>query len=110
MEVLAGFKAMCLPQQGQAQKWASARVVEALREYHTPLQLRKRIQSRCSGLKISEGLRKVSSLASTRVKHVTRWVFSLNFTKIFLPLALAGFLAILHPHTEIQVDTVLVTI
>jgi len=97
---------MCLPQQGQARKWASASVLQALREYHSPLQLRKKIQSKCSNLKISDGLRKVSSLASTRVKHVTRWVFSLNFTKIFLPLALAGFLAILHPHTEIQLGVV----
>ena len=38
-----------------------------------------------------------------RVQHVTRWVFTLNFTKIFLPLLLLSFLTLLHPHTEIQV-------
>ena len=42
-----------------------------------------------------------------RVQHVTRWVFTLNFTKIFLPLAIIAFLTLLHPHTEIQVSTII---
>ena len=41
--------------------------------------------------------------SDNRVQHVTRWVFTLNFTKIFLPLLLLSFLTLLHPHTEIQV-------
>merc|ERR1712108_31608 len=85
------------------------------REYHSPLQLRKRIQKKCSGLqtavhcsslRIKENLRCVSINASARVQHVTRWVFTLNFTKIFLPLVIIAFLTLLHPHTEIQLGVI----
>jgi len=44
--------------------------------------------------------------SDTRVQHVTRWVFTLNFTKIFLPLLLLSFLTLLHPHTEIQLGVI----
>jgi len=33
-------------------------------------------------------------------------VFTLNFTKIFLPLLLLSFLTLLHPHTEIQLGVI----
>ena len=41
------------------------------------------------------------------MQHVTRWVFTLNFTKIFLPILIGAFLTLLHPHTEIQVRIVI---
>jgi len=114
---------MCFPHSGRRgeeeagsrRKWTSNRLVQALREYHSPLQLRKRIQKKCSGLqtavhcsslRIKENLRYVSINASARVQHVTRWVFTLNFTKIFLPLAIIAFLTLLHPHTEIQLGVI----
>jgi phosphatidylserine decarboxylase len=90
-------------------------LLQALREYHSPLQLRKRIGKKCSGLqtavhcsslRIKENLRCVSINASARVQHVTRWAFTLNFTKIFLPLAIIAFLTLLHPHTEIQLGVI----
>jgi len=114
---------MCFPHSGRRgeeeatsrRRWTSNRIVQALREYHSPLQLRKRIQKKCSGLqtavhcsslRIKENIRYVSINASARVQHVTRWVFTLNFTKIFLPLVIFGFLTLLHPHTEIQLGVV----
>lgn len=100
---------MCFPgalgassEGSEGRRWAPSRAVQALRDYRSPLQLRKAIQKRCSELGLGEGLHSVTSLASARVRRVTRWVFTLNFTKIFLPLLLAGFLSALHPHTEIQ--------
>jgi len=114
---------MCFPHSGRRgeeeavsrRKWTSNRLVQALREYHSPLQLRKRIQKKCSGLqtavhcsslRIKENLRCVSINASARVQHVTRWIFTLNFTKIFLPLTIISFLTLLHPHTEIQLGVI----
>jgi len=114
---------MCFPHSGRRgeeeaasrKKWTSNRLVQALREYHSPLQLRKRIQKKCSGLqtavhcsslRIKENLRHVSINASARVQHVTRWVFTLNFTKIFLPILILAFLTLLHPHTEIQLGVI----
>ena len=76
---------------------------QALRDFHSPLQLRKKIQRNCSRLGLSEGLRSVTGHATARVQRITRWVFTLNFAKIFVPLLLAAFLTALHPHTEIQV-------
>lgn len=105
---------MCLPQpaltsggEGEGRrKWASMRVVQALRDFHSPLQLRKKIQRNCSRLGLSEGLRSVTGHATARVQRITRWVFTLNFAKIFVPLLLAAFLTALHPHTEIQLGVV----
>jgi len=114
---------MCFPHSGRRgeeaagsrRKSTSNRIVQALREYHSPLQLRKRIQKKCSGLqtslhcsslRIKENLRCVSINASARVQHVTRWVFTLNFSKIFLPLIIIAFLTLLHPHTEIQLGVI----
>jgi len=114
---------MCFPHSGRRgeeesasrRNWTSNRLVQALREYHSPLQLRKRIQKKCSGLqtavhcsslRIKENLRYVSVNASARVQHVTRWVFTLNFTKISLPLVILAFLTLLHPHTEIQLGVI----
>lgn len=104
---------MCYPQEARCEapstvdskrKSTSSRVVQALREFRSPLQLRKTLKRNCSNLGItSANLRSVTGKASARVVVVTRWVFNLNFAKIFVPFLVFGFLALLHPHTEIQI-------
>merc|ERR1711962_975284 len=48
-------------------KSASSRVVQALRDFRSPMQLRKKIKQNCSKINITEGLRNVGGKASARV-------------------------------------------
>jgi len=81
-------------------------IYQALRDFRSPMQLRKKIKQNCSKINITEGLRNVGGKASARVVRVTRWVFNVNFTKLVIPLLVIAFLSALHPHTEIQIGVV----
>ena len=84
-------------------KWSSGlfshlQMGNALRK----LKLNKSIRS--NGRRIQKHIRNITEKATKKVERVRRWVFNLTFAKVCVPLLFLGFMLLLHPHKEIQVE------
>ena len=96
---------MCYPVAGPARPAPQPVPAPASKRRWAVVQLARRVRG--AGAELRQRVRHHASRAGLRVRRAQRWALSLSLAQLAVPLLLAAFLLLLHPHREIQVSSTL---